>query len=553
MSLEQAEGKMVDTRSDIFSLGIVFYEMLTGERPFAGSSAVAIVSSILRDTPRQISELQPGLPRELVRLVHRCLAKDPINRYQSAIDLRHGLEETKQDVDSGDALCSSPANEAAVERLPLTIVAAALVAIAAASGWSEPREPRVRRPRLQNAVQVTSSLTWRATRPGLPTASASPIDGKDGYNYVGDHDIWVAKSAAAAGESDEGPASERSNAQLVARRTRDRILRIATAAGDSTPWPLLADSRLYSLIARNLRSQLSAAVVRDGTQLFVSVKSGAENAVILHPNTGNDARRCRGTTRFHRDLTSADGRRFAYAEGGRGGTEVTRLWTIPASGGEPVSLTDGRTNVRSPTWSKDGHKVFYVSNRGASMDLWQQVLAEDGRPVGEPLALTQGLGIRSAAFSPDGQRLAYSRGAWVANVVRVPIRSDRPATWADAQAVTAEHAYIEFIDLSPDGKLLAVSSDRLRQPGPLAAAADGWRNDTADDGRDARWEPRWSPDGRNSLHTYRSGNRDVWPCPHAVVRRGRSRHIPHRTCGRRGRPMARDRIPSQRTRNGAGS
>ena len=114
MSPEQAEGKTVDARSDIFSLGIVFYEMLTGERPFAGDTAASIVSSILRDTPRPVSELQPALPRELARLVHRCLAKDPINRYQSAIDLRHGLEETKQDVDSGDVLAEpSTAHEAA--------------------------------------------------------------------------------------------------------------------------------------------------------------------------------------------------------------------------------------------------------------------------------------------------------------------------------------------------------------------------------------------------------------------------------------------------------
>ena len=86
-------------------------------------------SSILKDTPRPVSELQPAMPRELARLVHRCLAKDPINRYQSAIDLRHGLEETKQDVDSGDILAEPSAGEpAGRSRMPLAIVAGALVA-----------------------------------------------------------------------------------------------------------------------------------------------------------------------------------------------------------------------------------------------------------------------------------------------------------------------------------------------------------------------------------------------------------------------------------------
>src|SRR6185295_8762354 len=81
MAPEQAEGKTVDARSDIFSLGIVFYEMLTGERPFGGGTAASVVASILKDTPRPVRELQPAIPRELARLVHRCLAKDPIDRY----------------------------------------------------------------------------------------------------------------------------------------------------------------------------------------------------------------------------------------------------------------------------------------------------------------------------------------------------------------------------------------------------------------------------------------------------------------------------------------
>ena len=130
------------------------------------------------------------------------------------------------------------------------------------------------------------------------------------------------------------------------------------------------------------------------------------------------------------------------------------------------------------------------------MDLWQQAVADDGRPVGEPLAVTQGLGIRSAAFSPDGTRLAYSRGGRVANVWRVPVLSDRPATWADAKQVTSEHAFIEFVDVSPDGAMLAVSSDRRgNQDLWLLPAAGGEMTPlTTDPTPD--WNPRWSPDGR---------------------------------------------------------
>ena len=104
MSPEQAEGKKVDPRSDIFSIGIVLYEMATGRRPFQGETATAVLSSILKDTPASVTEINPSLPPLLARIIRRCLAKDPERRYQTAKDIRNELEELKQDVDSGAAL-----------------------------------------------------------------------------------------------------------------------------------------------------------------------------------------------------------------------------------------------------------------------------------------------------------------------------------------------------------------------------------------------------------------------------------------------------------------
>ncbi len=101
MSPEQAEGKPVDTRSDIFSLGVMLYEMATGRRPFQGESAISLIASILRDEPKAVSELRPDLPRRLEEIVHGCLHKEPSRRYQSALDLRNGLVELRQEWSSG--------------------------------------------------------------------------------------------------------------------------------------------------------------------------------------------------------------------------------------------------------------------------------------------------------------------------------------------------------------------------------------------------------------------------------------------------------------------
>ena len=102
MSPEQAEGKPVDARSDVFSLGVVLYEMATGRRPFQGDTAVATIAAILRDTPTWITELNPKLPRHLGRIVNRCLAKRPDRRYQTAVDVRNELEGLKEEFGSGD-------------------------------------------------------------------------------------------------------------------------------------------------------------------------------------------------------------------------------------------------------------------------------------------------------------------------------------------------------------------------------------------------------------------------------------------------------------------
>lgn len=168
MSPEQAEGKSVDARSDIFSLGIIFYEMLTGQRPFTGDTPTAVLSSILKDTPRPVSELRPAVPRDLMRLVRRCLAKEPLDRYQTAIDLRHDLEETKQDVHSGDLL---PARSGARVTKPLPWAALALLVIAAGVWWFRSRGLPSERavPQLQNPVQVTSALGVE----NHPTATSS--------------------------------------------------------------------------------------------------------------------------------------------------------------------------------------------------------------------------------------------------------------------------------------------------------------------------------------------------------------------------------------------
>jgi serine/threonine protein kinase/Tfp pilus assembly protein PilF len=99
MSPEQAKGKKIDARSDIFSFGIVFYEMLTGRRAFEGETALESISSILKDEPKAISQILPGVPPEIERIVNKTLRKDRDERYQTAKDLLIDLKDARQSLE----------------------------------------------------------------------------------------------------------------------------------------------------------------------------------------------------------------------------------------------------------------------------------------------------------------------------------------------------------------------------------------------------------------------------------------------------------------------
>jgi len=101
MSPEQATGRRVDHRSDIFSLGAILYEVCTGEPPFKRKTTPMELSAIVRDTPRPVTEASPRIPVSLGRIVGRCLAKDPGQRYQSAADLRNDLAELRPETTAG--------------------------------------------------------------------------------------------------------------------------------------------------------------------------------------------------------------------------------------------------------------------------------------------------------------------------------------------------------------------------------------------------------------------------------------------------------------------
>src|SRR5580692_1223907 len=172
MSPEQADGHTVDARSDIFAFGAVLYEMITGKRAFSGDSKLPTLASVLHSEPPPLSQFDPGIPRDVDRIIGRCLRKDPQRRWQNMADIKVALEDLLDELESGKLALANgeaaakPRGKLAVFLWPVLIAIALLAG--AYVGWRflKPVPPTFER------------LTYR--RGEIPSAKFSP----DGQTVV---------------------------------------------------------------------------------------------------------------------------------------------------------------------------------------------------------------------------------------------------------------------------------------------------------------------------------------------------------------------------------
>ena len=477
MSPEQAEGKKVDARTDIFSFGALLYEMVTGRRAFTGGSIVSILSAILRDEPKPAAEMVHGLPGELDRIVARCLQKDPNRRYQHAGDLKIDLQRVKEDAAAGDP--AMPESLSA-RRWWWLSAAAACVAVSLAVGWLLHGPP---------AALPPWNLTRLSSDAGFSGFSALSPDGKlvaysSDRGLDGEPDLYVKQVAGGQpirltsdGAGNTAPDFSPDGSKIVFRSNRDGggIYEIPAFGGDV---------RLLARDGRNPKFSPDGSQVAYwvGSEGVTSVVPGG-GAVWVVPVAGGQPQRV-GTnfTAARYPIWSPDGKRLlfvGYTSAKANESSSLDWWLVATNGGEAVKtgaydalihagLKGGTVAVapnipRPGCWSAANTVIFSTAN-GDAQNLWEiGVSPRTGKLNGALKRLTAGAGNEVDPSSASAGALSFTNIENRRDVWSLPLDLDRGTAKGALERTTQGPAWREHASLSKNGRYLAFASN---QTGP---------------------------------------------------------------------------------------
>jgi len=536
MSPEQVRGKPADHRSDIFALGTILYEMVTGKQTFRKPTSAETMTAILNEDPPSISQMMPTAPPGLQRVVHRCLEKSPEQRFQSSSDLACALEALSDSGITSSATGTHTAQEGGSNRSRIMIPAGVVLLAVLASAtvvyffMQPPAAPKVSKiVQLTHDGQPKGLIGTEGSRlyiglfgsdyvgmaemstaggelqrlPMLPSNNMGPIglsdDGSqflvvDGHGVPPTGPLWsvpvLGGSPRRLSEAEGFSGSWSQNGRQLVYANRNNLF-LANADGSNSH--KLASFAETALVADPVFSPDGKAVRfsvierLDLVSRFWELSTDGTNLHKVHPAPPNAPDECCGHW-------TASGKYFVYLSGGQ-------LWALPSSAGlfkrhpTPVRLTSSPMPLSPPIPSSDGRKIFVVGRtiRG-------ELVHYDSKS-GKLLPFLQGISAEYVNFSRDGQWVVYvlfpDGSLWRSKVDGTErLQLSYPPSFAFMPRWSPDGRSIAFFALDPNGKAAIFT---VPQDGgtPQRLLPDEAANQT---------DPNWSPDGSKVIFSGGSGN-----------------------------------------------
>ncbi|MGO9257668.1 MAG: protein kinase domain-containing protein [Bryobacteraceae bacterium] len=456
MSPEQAEGKPLDGRSDIFSFGAVLYEMITGQRAFQGTTRLSTLSAVLRDEPKPPGEIREETPQELGRIIARCLRKEPGRRFQHMSDLGVALEEVKEESEAGQRAVVEPKGR--LGRRWGLIAAAAVILAGGVAVW---RFGWLASGRVPSGSPQSTQLT---TSPGLSMGASLSPDGSSmafSSNRSGRFEVYT-RSANTRGGERQITADGRQNIEpswspdgktIAYHSVARQGIWTVPASGSGSPHQLapFGSRPVWSPDGR----QVAFRSVSPNDLAWFDWGSGGESTIFTVDADGSHLHQvtvARNPAGQHADPDwSPDGKHLVFAAlGGMGArASINTLWTVDPASGELKKIATGNlVNQVSPVMSPDGRTVYFGAMAADGFGVYSVPLSGDTPAVA--LYRTGKDVPGGIAVSRDGKRLFFTRVRAISQIWQTGTGASPAMALYQDEVVRAKLPVY-----SPDGKRLA--------------------------------------------------------------------------------------------------
>ena len=492
MSPEQVRGEKAGARSDIFSFGVVLYEMLSGQRAFAGQSAADRASAILKEDPPELRATGRNIPAALDRIVRHCLEKNPEERFQSAHDLAFHLETASPDSEASTGLVA-PAQRQKRLRLTAWVIAPLAVLAALGAGWwyrgrLQPDHRDVRFLRLTDFAGMEDSPAFSPDGKSVAFVSDS----------TGSRQIWIRLLAGGPPLQITHDAGE----HLEPRWSQDSaalIYYMPPPEGDAQG-ALWEVSALGGAPRRLISSMSGADVSHDGKRLTFFRLNGKQMELVASDRNGSNAKVVMQEAvsfSYRQPRWSPDDSTIAYLHSRENWADD--VYVVSAAGGSPRQVTDDNTLMSGLAWLPDGSRLLYSSARGSTvlylptMHLW--TISPAGRDMRQ---LTFGeAGDENPDIDHNG-RIVVSRKHMQFDIWKFPVDGDPAENVRRAVRITHQTGQVQTPSLSPDDRELVYLSDNGGHGNLwiMKLATGETHQITYENGiNEVMGVPIWSPDG----------------------------------------------------------